>query len=265
MVNTSDFWSPKGEVGAWVPAGVAYMAIGDEFARRLGCDPQEGRKNAAVEMFAGLAIGAIRAKADDSAFDLNEALAAEVRAFIEDHDRRCIPFNRDAVTVEAFAADHGEFPDQRKFSGPTPIPSAFWDFCRPGPYPINWAKSEFYWDRVAALGIVTGVEFAVCDLPCAEAVRAFISASGSLPDAAISQRGRKGGRPPSPAWPAFCAELVAYLAEHPDAGSDAGAVTRIADAVLDRLAEAGAAELAQTQARDAVRATLTRLARPGGS
>ncbi len=253
--ESRSFWHPHGEVEAWVPAGIAYMVCGDELSRRLAWDFQEGRKEAAEQIFAWLEIGRIRARCNACDFNLDEGFAADRQRFIKEHDEKGISFNREAVASGALE-DHLDVPDQRVFSGPCVLPAVFWDFCRPGPYPVNWATGQFFWDRGAG-GVATGVEFALGELPCAEAVRAFMATS--TPAASLPKPSRKGGRPPSEAWPAFCAELAAYLLEHPEAANGPGAIARISRNVLDRLMESQDIEMGDTQAKAAARAVVDRL------
>lgn len=257
------------EVDRWVPAGVAYMVIGDELARRMACDPQEGRREAADLLLESLMLETVRATAKDRDFDLNKAIAAYRERFIAQHEKMGVPFDKAAVAAGALERDL-HFPEQRTFSGPGTVPAVFWEYTLPAPSPICWAIGDFYWNMIAVPGVARGVEFALCDLPFAEEVRAFMEPDAPAAPAAPAEqaggpRQRRGGRPASPAWPSFCAEMVAYMLENPRAEYSPGAVSRIADAVLDRLAGAGHAELAPTQAREAVRAVIHRLAGDAGA
>lgn len=300
------------EVGRWVPAPIAYMVHGDELARRLGCDPAEGRRQAANMLLAWLDAGAIRSTAESCDFDLDQAVEtarnwmAEV-AWIEavnagtagsaelaealSGDRylatRAAWMEKrrsSAAAAKARALDDGWLPERRQFQEETraALPAEFWTFCvyheswpandEDGPSPLEWATGNFQWPGTLFGGTATGVEFALCDLPFAEAVRAFMEADApAAPGAPAEQAGgprqRRGGRRPHPAWPSFCAELVAYLLEHPGAVDEPYACSSIVKAVTDRLNSTQEERLVLDgkQAREAVSAVLKRLAGEAGA
>ncbi len=255
MEAGADFLPPQGDVDAWVPAGIVYMVLGDELARRMACGPQEGRREASELLLGSLMLGLIRAKARNCAFNLDDAIKAYRERFIAQQESAGVDYSREAIENGALERDLN-FPDQREFSGPAVIPQVFWEYCLPAPPPISWATGDFYWECIPVAGVVSGVEFAICDLPCADEVRAFI-ATGVPVEQTGSTRNRKGGRPPSPAWPSFCAELVAYAMERPAAVSEPR--DRVLSAVLERLAQAGHDEPPITEARKVVRAVQDRM------
>lgn len=259
------------EVDRWVPAPIAYMVIGDELARRLACDPVEGRREAADLLLESLMLGTVRAKAKDRDFYLNKAIAGYRERFIARHEKTGVPFDKAAVEAGALERDL-YFPEQRTFSGAGAVPAVFWEYTLPGPSPICWGIGDFYWDMIAVGGVARGVEFALCDLPCVEAVRAFMEPDAPAEPAAPAEqtgapRQARGGRRPHPAWPSFCAELVAYLLETPGAVDEPYACSSIVKAVTDRLNSTQEERLVldAKQAREAVRAVIQRLAGDAGA
>lgn len=200
----------------WVPCGIAYMVIGDEFARRLACDPQEGRRIAATELIVLLEMGKIEAKAEKRDFDLLVEDEAEVRR----SNMKCL--NKYGVNLNEmlfdFIPDDKEdgFPEITKYEGSGLIPKEFWTYVDTGQIlgpdspnndPVDWAigtlKTNF--------GYASGVSLNTDGLPCADAVRAFMGLRAPTARQEALPPATRVGRLPGGGWPAFAEELAMHI------------------------------------------------------
>ena len=214
----------------WVPTGIAYMVVGDEYARRMAVNVQLGRSYALEQIITNILEEKLICKSESYTFDNSYTFDDESWP---DPDYFDLTKHPDAVL---------------RASGNGILPRDFWifqDFAEE-----HWVSGDLYGDYRKALG----VSFAIEGLPCAETVRAYLA----IEAAKLPIQPPRGGRPPASWWPDFAEELAVYIHAN-GLPEEPGGVDRVIQAIQARMAKAGKVECTRTQVQGVISAVLARL------
>ena len=238
------------DVAQWVPSGIAYMAIGDEFARRLACDPVAGRAVAANAICERLHNAQLRAKAKSYW-----------------HHFTLIPGSPLNWPQRAFLHVYPDGVHEERGIGI--MPEGFWPTSNTFS-PVHWVTGNFnlgmagnaHFERE---GVAFNVEFELSGLPCAETVGSFVvppaipGSDQAAPTAREIQR-PLNSRPPAVWWPAFAEELAIYMHEFgAPTGQGAEGQSAVIEKIQTRLTEARRPAPTRTQVQSVVTRVLRRM------